>query len=465
MIDEIEFGQVESVRPQRRLRPDRNPQCAVVPCGVPAQDDLPIFVDLDALRDMEAHALSDIRVELGGVLLGAQCEDEQNRPFVVIADALRARHYESTPGSFKFTHDTWSEFTRQRAEMPADLQIVGWYHTHPNWGVFLSELDRFICEHFFGRPHDVALVIDPCQGDRGFFQWAGPAPEQTRRTGGFYVFASRHRVVELSCLVAYLENKLMPTHLPRTEGFPFPGIPYPVPLRPEADSRSLWLGIAVLGMLVIQFLFLALLAWTTLVPGSPADGPGGPGTSSTWAAAEPTGAKFRPASEAEIQLKLLDRIVEELGQGTPRGLVRMLEQLQKENESLHADARVYRDLEAKVRVENAVLTRALADAEQKRDELMKRVADLRAAIRDLEQAQAERTPPDSPGSAASAAGVVDWARQPEAWFFGAVGVLAAGGLAWAMLAAWKRAQEPQVDRGVEREPGAARVPTDDGLEP
>ncbi len=109
------------------------------------------------------------------------------------------------------THDTWAEFTRQRAELPADLQIVGWYHTHPHWGVFLSAWDLFICEHFFSQPADVALVIDPCQGDRGFFQWANGALGLTRRTGGFYVFASRQRAVELSCLVAYLENKLVPS--------------------------------------------------------------------------------------------------------------------------------------------------------------------------------------------------------------------------------------------------------------
>lgn len=448
MVDEIEFGQVESAPPPQRLRPDRNQQYAVVPCGTPAQDDLPIFVDLDALRDMQAHALSDIRVELGGVMLGGQYEDEQNRPFVVIADALRARHYESTPGSFKFTHDTWAEFTRQRAEMPADLEIVGWYHTHPNWGVFLSELDRFICEHFFGRPGDVALVIDPCQGDRGFFQWAGPAPEQTRRTGGFYVFASRHRAGELSGLVAYLENKLMPSHLPRTEGLPFPGIPYPVPWRPDADSRSAWHDTAVLGMLVIQFLFLALLAWKTLVPGTPLDGPGDPGTLSTRSAvvAEPAGARNHPASEAEIQLRLLDRIVDQLGQGTPQGLVRMLEQLQKENENLQADARVYRDLEAKVRTENEVLSRSLAAAKQARDELTKQVADLRATIRDAELAQAERTPPDSPDSSAAASLAVDWLRQPKALFLGAAGVLAAGALAWAVFAAWKRQRETAIDR-------------------
>jgi hypothetical protein len=250
----------------------------------------------------------------------------------------------------------------------------------------------------------------------------------------------------LSCLVAYLENKLMPSHLPRTEGLPFPGIPYPVSLRPEADSRTLWHGAAVLGMLVIQFLFLALLAWKTLVPGSPVDGPGVPGTSATWAAAEPAGARNHPASEAEIQLKLLDRIVEELGQGTPQGLVRMLEQLQMENERLYADARVYRDLEAKVRAENEGLTRALADAEQKRDELTKRVADLRATIRDLEVALAERTPPESSDSSAAASVAAAWVRQPKAWFFGAAGVLAAGGLAWAALTAWKRQRQTAMER-------------------
>jgi proteasome lid subunit RPN8/RPN11 len=211
MVDEIEFGQVEMPPQAARVRPDRDSRYAVVACGLPSPDDLPIFVDLDTLRDLEAHALSDTRVELGGVLLGGQYEDEERRSFVVIADSLRARHYESTLGSFKFTHETWADFTRQRAVLPEDWQIVGWYHTHPHWGVFLSEWDHFICAHFFSRPADVALVIDPCQDDRGFFQWTDMTAQQTRRTAGFYVVAPRRRAVELHCLVAYLENRLLPS--------------------------------------------------------------------------------------------------------------------------------------------------------------------------------------------------------------------------------------------------------------
>lgn len=201
-VDEIEFASVETLRHTPRLRPDRDGRWAVVPSGVPEADERPIFVALDVLREVESHAASDVRVELGGVLLGTACEDDQGAPFLVIEDSLRARHCESTAGSLKFTHATWAAFTAQRAGMPEARQIVGWYHSHPNLGVFLSEWDRFICEHFFRGPADVALVIDPCQQDRGFFQWSRGGPPQ--RTTGFYVFSSRQRFAELKCLVAYL---------------------------------------------------------------------------------------------------------------------------------------------------------------------------------------------------------------------------------------------------------------------
>ena len=127
---DMDFGDVQEAVPPVQLRPDQNRHFAVAACGGPAPSDLPVFLDLDAMRDMESHAVSDTSVELGGVLLGGQFHDKQGQPFVVITDSLRARHYESTRGSFKFTHDTWSRITRERDEFPPELQMVGWYHTH-----------------------------------------------------------------------------------------------------------------------------------------------------------------------------------------------------------------------------------------------------------------------------------------------------------------------------------------------
>ena len=196
MDPDIQFGPVEESSPDVAVRPDQDSQYLTVECGQVGKDDLPVFVDLDVMREMEAHARSNTEVELGGVMLGGQYVDHQGEPFIMVTDSLRARHYEATKGSFKFTRDTWSQITRERAQLATDIQMVGWYHTHPNWGVFLSGMDLFICDNFFNRPLDVALVIDPCSRERGWFQWDGKTTKK-RSTGGFFLIANRYRQADL----------------------------------------------------------------------------------------------------------------------------------------------------------------------------------------------------------------------------------------------------------------------------
>lgn len=258
MDNEIQFGEVEHAAPQIELRPDQNLHFAVVPYDSPETADLPIYVDLDVLRDMEAHAQTDKSVELGGVMLGGQFEDDDGNAFVIVTDSLRAKHYESTKGSFKFTHDTWSEITRQRGEFPDELQMVGWYHTHPDWGVFLSGMDMFICDNFFNRELDIALVIDPCRLDRGMFHWTGREEERIRRTGGFYLMASRFREAELYAYSDQLKGKFT---MAQPSG-------YPAPIVNVHESHTpQWQAQAILGMMGIQFLFIALIAWRMIFPG------------------------------------------------------------------------------------------------------------------------------------------------------------------------------------------------------
>jgi proteasome lid subunit RPN8/RPN11 len=266
--DDIEFGAVEHAAPQRALRPDEDRHFAVVPYGEPRDDELPIFVDLDVLVEMEQHALSDTLVELGGVLLGGRYVDAAGRPFVAVTECLRAQHYESTKGSFKFTHETWSAITRERQRFPSELQMVGWYHTHPDWGVFLSGMDLFICDHFFRHQLDLAYVIDPCNGDRGMFQWTDASDdrgkgERMRRTGGFFVTASRFRAAELEYYVAELGSAMSPTSTRTSAG------PYPAPvvhLHQPQNTASQWQTIAAFAVLALQCFLLALIAWRILAP-------------------------------------------------------------------------------------------------------------------------------------------------------------------------------------------------------
>jgi hypothetical protein len=52
-----------------------------------------------------------------------------------------------------------------------DMRILGWYHTHPGHGIFLSDMDLFIHKHFFNLPWHVAFVFDPQNQEEGLFAW------------------------------------------------------------------------------------------------------------------------------------------------------------------------------------------------------------------------------------------------------------------------------------------------------
>ncbi len=167
-------------------------------------DDLPIFLDRKTADAIERHALRDTSVELGGIMLGQECVDDQTgEPFVWVTESLEAKHYENTQASFTYTHDSWEEITRERDRLHPDLDIVGWYHTHPDFGIFLSSHDLFIHRNFFDQPLQVAYVVDPIRQTRGFFRWRDGGLEQV---GGYYLSADRGDRIALARLVNDLES-------------------------------------------------------------------------------------------------------------------------------------------------------------------------------------------------------------------------------------------------------------------
>lgn len=201
---EIIFGELTYREPARLRPPDREGNCAAIAYGKPNADDMPIYIDQATADMIERHALSDTSVELGGILLGKECLDpDTGRPFVRITRALEAKHYQNTQASFTYTHDSWEEINRERDLRCPDLDIVGWYHTHPDFGIFLSGHDEFIHRHFFNQPLHVAYVVDPIRQDRGFFRWS---EGRLVPLGGYFITADRKNRVALARFVNELEN-------------------------------------------------------------------------------------------------------------------------------------------------------------------------------------------------------------------------------------------------------------------
>ena len=469
MDDEIQFGEVEHASPQTSLRPDRNKHYAVVEYGSPEDRDLPIFVDLDVLADMEDHALSDTSVELGGVLLGQTCSDDDGRPFIVVTDSLRAQHYESTKGSFTFTHDTWSAITREREQFPEELAMVGWYHTHPDWGVFLSGMDMFICDNFFNKPLDLAYVIDPCRGDRGMFQWTGNPQHRVRRTGGFFVMASRFRAAELEYYVAELSGTMPATSM-RTSAGSHGGAPVVHLHQPPQPQPPAWQAPAVVGILCLQFCLLALIAWRMLDPRLPFGMTAGAGDTES----ELADLKVALAAKAEadaaleklkLRTEMLDEVAREI-KGTAPGFIERLEgkydQTAKLTKDVEARDGQIEELKRNSAAEIVTIGSALRKAENERERLKTRVDDLNKQLGNLTLQNEELLaklekyePPTKDATKTAAAG-----GDRTIWWYVGGGILAAvivvagvwfGGKLWSERVE-DVPEEPLPDRGATDKP-------------
>ncbi|NQW73632.1 MAG: LysM peptidoglycan-binding domain-containing protein [Actinobacteria bacterium] len=113
---------------------------------------------------VEDHAFSRIDVEVGGFLLGRIRGDDTE-----IVSAKPALTAESNQTHLTITHEAWAEILEVMDSDFPGLSIVGWYHTHPGFGLFLSDYDVFIQQNFFGSQGQIAMVIDPLIGEFGYF--------------------------------------------------------------------------------------------------------------------------------------------------------------------------------------------------------------------------------------------------------------------------------------------------------
>lgn len=152
-----------------------------------------VWLSREVEEFIERFAAEDTSRERGGVLLGG-LTNADGKPVLKIEKAIPAKHTKASAAHVTFTHETWQEIEEERARVAPDLKIVGWFHTHPGFGIFLSSMDQFIQRHFFNLPWQVAYVVDPVRGQRGFFRWsdgkAVPVEHKTYGTEGLTALTS-----------------------------------------------------------------------------------------------------------------------------------------------------------------------------------------------------------------------------------------------------------------------------------
>jgi proteasome lid subunit RPN8/RPN11 len=112
--------------------------------------------------------------------------DENNGQFIVIEHALPARYTRQGSVYLTFTQDSLVDIHDQIDTNYKGEMIVGWYHTHPSMGVFLSHYDTWLHSNFFPEPWQVALVVEPVKSTGGFFVRQKNSLLDPTRYFGFY---------------------------------------------------------------------------------------------------------------------------------------------------------------------------------------------------------------------------------------------------------------------------------------
>ncbi|HEX7287121.1 MAG TPA: Mov34/MPN/PAD-1 family protein [Candidatus Angelobacter sp.] len=125
------------------------------------------------LRRIRQHARSNSKTEVCGVLIGRD-DDGATSIEACIAGINAAQG----GAHVTFTQDTWEHIYKIKDREYPDERIVGWYHSHPGFGVFLSDHDTFIHRNFFSSAQQVAWVYDPHSDEEGCFGWVGDRLER-----------------------------------------------------------------------------------------------------------------------------------------------------------------------------------------------------------------------------------------------------------------------------------------------
>lgn len=165
--------------PRRRLqeRPERaNPVAAVhfwqSPTGAATMINL--ITHLEVYSTIHEHALDALPNETGGFLLGRVAFDAQRQSWhIEVDETIPVEPLSQDPVHFSFT---WRDVDRVRSHREAQKKaLIGWYHTHPDVGVFLSDTDLEKTHRvLFAEPFQLALVYDPVRRRAGYFFWEGP---------------------------------------------------------------------------------------------------------------------------------------------------------------------------------------------------------------------------------------------------------------------------------------------------
>ena len=155
---------------------NRSPWAYNVP-GRFGQSKLKVVFLASALSAIFQHASYDLRNERFGILVGGVFSDPRTgEPWVEIVAMLPAERVQANIASVEVSHEEINRLNTKVDSILAStretVRKIGWYHTHPGHGIFMSGTDQTNQKLCYTADWQVALVVDPVHRTYGAF--SGP---------------------------------------------------------------------------------------------------------------------------------------------------------------------------------------------------------------------------------------------------------------------------------------------------
>lgn len=122
--------------------------------------------------------------EQGGFLVGRKRELKTAEQFELIVERFVPIPQKRDASRLVITQEHYTSVLRGLRSGDGGEEILGWAHTHPGFGVFLSSFDKEQHERFFPEPWQVAYIMDTQGHARGVYHLV---EGEWKEIAGYYI--------------------------------------------------------------------------------------------------------------------------------------------------------------------------------------------------------------------------------------------------------------------------------------
>ncbi len=144
----------------------------------PVNEPFQVYISEDALKEIYSHSLKGYKQgmgEIAGALVGNAFRVFNSKTKYIEINASIPANTRSAHTNVEISDKEWIRINTVLEKDPRyrlRSSTVGWYHSHPGFGIFMSSTDENTQLSHFSLEWQIAIVVDPVKLDIGCFATA-----------------------------------------------------------------------------------------------------------------------------------------------------------------------------------------------------------------------------------------------------------------------------------------------------